>query len=137
MKIIVDNNLWISFIIGKRLSLLSYLLHSADIEIFICDELISEFLSVTERTKIKKYVSKKDVTDTLLLMKSYCKYVRITKKALSDIRDKNDIYLLSLAETIKADYIITGDKDLLVLKKHKQTKILSFSDFRMEIEKRV
>ena len=46
-----------------------------------------------------------------------------------EVRDAKDLYLLSLAETVKANYILTGDKDLLVLHKHKQTTILTLTDF--------
>ena len=44
-------------------------------------------------------------------------------------RDANDDFLLSLAKDGKATFLITGDKDLLVLKKINQTKIVSISDF--------
>jgi predicted nucleic acid-binding protein len=37
--------------------------------------------------------------------------------------------LLSLADTVQADYIVTGDKDLLVLQVHNQTKIVTYNDF--------
>jgi predicted nucleic acid-binding protein len=50
-------------------------------------------------------------------------------KAQSSIRDAKDLYLLSLAETIQADYILTGDKDLLVLESHSQTQILTYSEY--------
>jgi predicted nucleic acid-binding protein len=43
MKIIVDNNIWISFLIGKRLSSLKLLLCNNSCDIYICDELIQEF----------------------------------------------------------------------------------------------
>ncbi|GAP73246.1 hypothetical protein SAMD00024442_7_58 [Candidatus Symbiothrix dinenymphae] len=39
------------------------------------------------------------------------------------------MYLLSLADTISANYIITGDKDLLVLKHHNQTPIITYTEF--------
>lgn len=45
------------------------------------------------------------------------------------LRDKKDLYLLSLADTIKANYIVTGDKDLLVLEKHNHTKIVTITEF--------
>jgi len=38
--------------------------------------------------------------------------------------------LLTLAETIDAAYIVSGDKDLLDLQHHKQTKIIKLADFR-------
>lgn len=47
----------------------------------------------------------------------------------TNIRDAKDLYLLSLAETVHADYILTGDKDLLVLEAHLLTRILTYSEF--------
>lgn len=34
-----------------------------------------------------------------------------------------------MAESIPADYLVTGDQDLLVLKNHLGTKIITFAEF--------
>ena len=34
-----------------------------------------------------------------------------------------------MAETISADYILTGDKDLLALKQHRDTRIVTLTTF--------
>ena len=91
---------------------------------YVCKELIGEYKAVVQRPKLKKYIGEKDVLDTLELMSLYCFCVDIEKPAVSPIRDVKDLYLLSLADTIPADYIISGDKDLLVLGKHNETRIL-------------
>jgi hypothetical protein len=39
--------------------------------------------------------------------------------------DPKDSYLLALAEASRADFLVTGDKELLALKKHKSTRIIS------------
>jgi hypothetical protein len=44
-------------------------------------------------------------------------------------RDKKDNLFLELALISKADFLITGDKDLLVLKKFHQTKIVKPGEF--------
>jgi len=44
-------------------------------------------------------------------------------------RDLKDNYLLSLAVDSKADFLITGDYDLLILEKIENTNIIRFSDF--------
>ena len=41
-----------------------------------------------------------------------------------------DLYLLALAETINATYIVSGDADLTDLNQHKQTQILKLADFK-------
>jgi predicted nucleic acid-binding protein len=64
----------------------------------------------------------------------YCRHIPIRKKAVSLVRDANDLFLLSFAETIPADFIITGDKDLLSLGFHRQTKIVTYREFETIIE---
>ena len=57
MRIIFDNNIWISFLIGKRLAALRSAFTRQDVEIYFCDELEHEFLDVARRPKIQKYVN--------------------------------------------------------------------------------
>ena len=88
---------------------------------YVCKELIGEYKAVVQRPKLKKYIGEKDVLDTLELMSLYCFCVDIEKPAVSPIRDVKDLY--------PADYIISGDKDLLVLGKHNETRILDYNSF--------
>ena len=46
------------------------------------------------------------------------------------VRDPKDLYLLSLADTIGADYIVSGDADLTDLGQYNQTRILRLADFK-------
>ena len=133
MNIVIDTNLWISFLIGKKLSVLKTLLLSRKLAIFVCDDLIDEIKKVTSKTKILKYISEEDVIATLELIDTYCIHVVITKQAVYPVRDAKDVYLLSLAETVCADFILTGDKDLLTLSSHHQTKIVTHSTFISEM----
>ncbi len=48
--------------------------------------------------------------------------------------DFKDNFLLSLAVESKSDYLVTGDSDLLTIKKIKKTKILNWTDFIKEIK---
>ena len=129
-KIIIDTNLWISLLIGKRLSELQSLCNSPFIKVFICDELKEEFIRVSNQEKIKKYASNERIVQTLKLIETSCIMVSIGKRVvLSKLRDVNDLYLLALAETVNADFILTGDKDLLTLKNHRSTKIVYYQEF--------
>ena len=44
-------------------------------------------------------------------------------------RDVKDNYLLALSKDADADYLITGDKDLLVLKQFENTLIVTLPQF--------
>jgi uncharacterized protein len=57
----------------------------------------------------------------------------ISVSIISDVqicRDDKDNFLLNLAVDGKADFLITGDKDLLVLEKINKTKIITIKNFK-------
>ena len=60
----------------------------------------------------------------------YYRFVEITVLTHSAVRDPKDLYLLSLAETIKADYLVSGDADLIILEQHKSTQVVRLSEFQ-------
>lgn len=128
MNIIIDTNIWISFTIGKRLQYLKPILTNSNIKIFICNEIIDEYRDVICRPKIKKYISDQRIKETIEIIK----LSTILEKRISKVqhsRDKDDDFLLAFSNDIKADYIITGDKDLLVLEIFNNTKIITFDEF--------
>lgn len=133
MKIIIDTNLWISFLIGKQTFRLKELLTRKETLIFVCRDLLDELVDVASRPKLKKYISQEDILQLLQVIELYCIEVVLHKKAISEVRDAKDLYLLSLADTIQADYLLTGDKDLLVLGKHGKTTILTLPDFLIQL----
>ena len=129
-RIIIDTNLWISLLIGKRLSELRSLCNSDIVDVYICDELNDEFIRIASREKVRKYADEERLIQTLELMKASCLWRSIKKIVISSgLRDVNDLYLLVLADTVNADFILTGDKDLLTLQSHNQTQIVTYKEF--------
>ena len=135
-KVIVDTNLWISLLIGKKLSELYSVCNSEIVDVYICNELKEEFMRVASQEKIRKYATNERIIQTLELMEASCIFSSIKKTVVSsELRDINDLYLLAFAETVKADFILTGDKDLLSLQSHNQTKIVTYREFDEIIKK--
>lgn len=131
MKVIIDTNLWISFLLGHQTQLVRHILTDMRFDVCVCERLIDEICDVAGRDKIRKKVSQSDVKDLLAIIRAFCLFVDIDVNANpSSIRDPKDLYLLSLAETIGADYIVSGDADLTDLGQHKQTKMIKLSDFK-------
>ena len=131
-KIIIDTNLWISLLIGKRLSEMRALCNSAIITVYFCEELMAEFADIANSKKIKKYVTDERIKETVNLIRTSCINVFIKNTAISpQLRDVDDLYILSLADTVQADYILTGDKDLLSLQSHNHTKIVTYNEFKV------
>ena len=127
-NIIVDTNIWISFLIGKNLKGLQEYIDSQTIIIITCNEQIQELTEVFKKPKIKKYFSSEQIDEFFeLLDESSANIIIKTKTELC--RDLKDNYLLSLAIDSKADFLISGDNDLLVLDKVENTRMIKFTDF--------
>ena len=129
-RVIFDSNIWISFAIGKRLKELSRALSHPKVEVFVCQKLMWEVRVTTNKPKLLKYISQ-DRQKMLLELMQACKSVNIEEQ-IAISRDPNDDYLLDLAATAVADFLVTGDNDLLILKKYYNTNIVSFNSF-MEV----
>ena len=128
-KIIIDTNLWVSFLLTKKFSFLDSLLTKGDVKLIFCNELLSEFLNVVRRPKLQKYFTEDQLRILLGMMHKYADFVEV-RSNVDVCRDKKDNFLLSLAEESSADYLITGDDDLLVLKKFKKTKIITMAEYK-------
>nr|WP_129734755.1 putative toxin-antitoxin system toxin component, PIN family [Parabacteroides goldsteinii] len=128
LKVVIDTNIWISFLIGKKLSGLQSLLSSGKVQLVLCKELVEEIHEVTQRPKLAKYFPQADVEQLLSFMNVIGKWY-IPCKIGTTCRDPKDDYLLALAEEAKADYLLTGDNDLLVLKRIGKTEIITVSLF--------
>jgi putative PIN family toxin of toxin-antitoxin system len=131
MKVIIDTNLWISFLLGHQTQIVRRMLTDLRFDVYVCDRLLDEIYDVARRDKIRKKISQSDVKDLLAIIRAFCQFVEVDTKANpSSIRDPKDLYLLSLAETIGADYIISGDADLIDLGQYQRTKMIKFVDFK-------
>ena len=134
-KVIIDTNLWISFLIGHQTQFVRSLLTDFRFDVYVCPQLIEEIRDVASRDKISKRVSPADVDDLMAIIYAFCHQTEITIKATaSSIRDPKDLYPLSLADTIDADYIISGDADLTDLEMYHQTRIVKLSDFKQMMQ---
>ena len=131
-RIIIDTNLWISFLLSKRSSGLDKLFQDNSISIIFSQELLDEFMDVTRRPKLKKYFNLADLEELLLQIGSYAEFVKVISN-INLCRDVKDNFLLSLAVDSKATYLLTGDKDLLELKKISSTKIITMAQYLSKV----
>ncbi|WP_079735223.1 putative toxin-antitoxin system toxin component, PIN family [Salegentibacter salegens] len=126
-RIILDTNLWISFLISKNHMEIDQLIKTEKVVLIFSNELLEEFIEVVKRPKFKKFFAKKDVEKLLNMFDQFADLINITSKS-KICRDEKDDFLLNLAIDGNADYLVTGDKDLLILKKVNKTKILTYSE---------
>ena len=132
IKVIIDTNLWISFLIGKQLKNLKPLLVEQTIQPILSEQLLQEIALVTQRPKLQKYFPQLKVNELIDLLKIIGLSIDI-RSEVSLCRDEKDNYLLALAKDSQADFLVTGDKDLLVLQQFESTKIVIYQQFFQEI----
>jgi len=65
VKVIFDTNVWISFLIGRRLSKIKSLILDNEIIVVTTEQLLEEIKLVTGRDKLKKYFPKESVTELI------------------------------------------------------------------------
>ena len=114
VKVIFDTNVWISFLIGRRLSIIKKYISDGILQIVTTEQLLTEIKMVTNREKLKKYFPEETIA------------LKVEIKPTHFInRDPKDNFLLDLIDYSKADFLVTGDKDLLAHNPFKTAKILT------------
>jgi len=128
MRLILDTNLWISFLISSKYEKLDKLLFDHKCTLLFSRELLEEFITVAERPKLMKYFSNNDLIHLLKTIDEVAEFVEVTTE-VTECRDPKDNFLLSLAIDGDADFLLTGDKDLLILERVGDTEIKTISEF--------
>ena len=128
-KVIIDTNLWISFLLSKKFNFIDRLLDNGKLELIFCNELLAELVEVAGRPKLRKFFTSEDWALIFEIIDRYSVYVSVIS-SVNICRDAKDNFLLSLAKDSKADYLLTGDNDLLVLKSFEGTQIITIRDFQ-------
>lgn len=128
LRVVVDTNLWISFLIGRRLSVLKELFARGDLQLLSSAEQLAELGEVASRFKFRKYFTEEQAEELLNLLYASSEIIEV-REQIHACRDRDDDYLLEIAVNGRADILVTGDADLLILHPFRGVEILSHSDF--------
>ena len=116
-RVVIDTNLVLSALVFAqgRLSPLRHAWQDALCQPLVSSITAAELIRVLAYPKFK--LSAEDQQELLADYLPYCSTVRMPAKlpATPECRDKFDLPFLQLAVAGKADYLVTGDQDLLVL----------------------
>jgi uncharacterized protein len=129
LRVVIDTNIWISFLIGKSLTGLSEAIINGQVLVLFSDDLFCELLEVLKRPKFKKYFSETDIENLVTLLHEKVELIEITYY-FKDCRDAKDNFLLDLAVSGDANYLVTGDADLLILNPFQGVEIISYQHFQ-------
>jgi hypothetical protein len=131
-RVSIDTNLWISFLLTGNYSRLDILFADNQLTLLFSQELLEEFIEVSQRPKFKNYFDIADLQLLVLQIKERAEFIQV-ETTVTVCRDPKDNFLLALAQDGKATHLITGDKDLLDVKTFGETKILTIAEY---LEKR-
>ena len=127
-RVVIDTNLWISFLLTKDFSKFDSIIAHNEITLIFSAELVDEIVEVTQRIKFRKYFKLDDVESLLIKIKSRSVFIEVTS-GVNRCRDPKDNFLLSLALDGFATHLLTGDRDLLILKNFGQTKVQKITEY--------
>lgn len=127
-RVIIDTNLWVSFLLTSDYTKLDTIFADRLITLIFSQELLDEFVEVSQRAKFRKYFSISDLQGLILKVRERAEFIQV-KSVVSACRDTKDNFLLALAKDSKATHLITGDKDLLDLKTFGKTRLVTITEY--------
>lgn len=135
MRVVVDTNIFISLLIrpGTALSSLADYLDRY-CTILYSAETLTELVDVMRRRKFSAYTTAEGVAAFVQWIISTGELVEIDQVAAIS-RDPKDDKFLAVAGAGRADYLISGDKDLLVLEKVGLIPIVSPAAFLASVKR--
>lgn len=136
MRLVVDTNLLVSaFLWQGTPGRLVELAGEKECQLFTSRVLIDELSSVLHRKKLAKQVQATGLT-AVQMLRNYQKLVTtVTARQLMQqvSRDADDDAVLACALVARADLIVSGDDDLLVLKEFQGMRIVTAAQAIKEI----
>lgn len=128
MKAVFDTNILIAAFLTEGLC--SGLLIRARKQAFnlvLCDDIIREF----EGSLVKKFkLTSTDISEISAIVSEAASEILHKLNPIPNIcRDPNDDMIIACAIDAAADYIVTGDEDLLILKRYKDIVMINPRNF--------
>jgi putative PIN family toxin of toxin-antitoxin system len=128
LRLIIDTNIWISYLISVPFRHRCRLFLRSDYQQVCSETLFNEITQTIRKLKIRKRIEITDEKDFLQTLWQNSEMINVCS-TIELCRDPKDNFLLALAKDGNADYLITGDKDLLILKQFGKTKIINVAEF--------
>ena len=137
MRIVVDTNVVVSGLLfgGAPLKVLRAA-SLGIVDLFTSNALVAEFAEVIERPHLDRKFSEANTTRRRLVSdyQAIVTVMNVAPLAEKVSRDIDDDEVLACALAADCEFIVTGDKDLLVLSEYRGIRILNPTDFLAEIE---
>lgn len=129
MRIVLDTNLWVSALLSQDMrERLEKLIENPDLVILGSPVLLAEIEAVAVRPKFARYFSPETTATFLGILRERLDLISPSSN-VKICSDPKDDYLLAITKDGAADFLLTGDKDLLGIGNFEETKIISLTEF--------
>ncbi|MFM7383398.1 MAG: putative toxin-antitoxin system toxin component, PIN family [Microcystaceae cyanobacterium] len=128
----VDTNVLVSSILIRKSSSDAALKKARSLgKLLFSEATFQELQTVLNRSKFDKYVSLTIRSEFMFRLKLESELIEIIEQ-VNLCRDLKDNQFLEVAMNGNADYLITGDQDLLVLRPFQEIQIMTVHEFLSE-----
>jgi putative PIN family toxin of toxin-antitoxin system len=132
--IVLDTSFIISSIISNKDSQILKMAKTGKISLCYSDETFQELVETLKSKNIRKYIANNNAVAKFVAWYKYNAKEIIVTKEVKICRDPKDDKFIDLALSANADFIISNDKDLLVLESYNRVKILDPADFLKSLD---
>jgi uncharacterized protein len=143
MKVILDANVYISYLLGRRsrgsvTQVVETCMTNPQIELIVPPELLDEIRqALLTKPYLRTHISPEERTDLCDALVLVAQMPIPLAAILLLSRDPKDDYLLAHGLIEQADYLVTGDDDLLVLQRIDDLQIVSVPAFQSVLNDRI
>jgi putative PIN family toxin of toxin-antitoxin system len=127
MRVVFDTNIFISaFVIpgSQAEKAVLRIIEGKDV-LLLTKGLLDELLTILS-TKFNR--DKEEISRVAVILSEMAEWVE-TSEEINVLRDEPDNRILECAFSGDADIIVTGDKELLMLKRYRETEIISLKEY--------
>lgn len=130
IKVILDANIYVSFFLtrGETIATVFALWKSGAFVIFASIDIVAEIYRIFRYPKIQKRITSIDKNALIRMLDDLVERV-YPQERTHFLSDPDDEKYLEAASACQADYLVTGDRVLLSLKKFGTTRIVSPKEF--------
>ncbi|OGV69790.1 MAG: putative toxin-antitoxin system toxin component, PIN family [Lentisphaerae bacterium RIFOXYB12_FULL_60_10] len=126
MRVILDANVVIAAVASRGLCEAILELCLEHHHLILCEGILEE---IAEKLRIRIKVSPPVIAEYLRVLRNNAQILEPEEVEKAICRDPDDLMILGLVAPGDADAIITGDKDLLVIKEYKKARIMTPRNF--------
>ncbi len=128
-RFVLDTNILISALLVKNSTPFKVIKIVETIGVTLySSETLQEINQVLKRKKFDKYLTSEEKQEFIVKLVKKSELVKI-QEVIDVCRDSKDNKFLEVAVSGQADFIITGDKDLLVLNPFRNIGIITVNEF--------